>query len=137
MATTLNDWFMIASGANNTDDLLPLHQISPPLFSDYSPKGGVLTDWHNAEAYQVDGLGRQVNIGFPYVDVTLFNLSIDEYVLLQQFFGDVTIHTFNKKTGLWTNYSGTLDFKDEGTRDWDLDQWDKVTLSIRFLQAVV
>lgn len=136
MASTLTDNVKLASGYNEVGDLLALHELAPPMFSDYKPKGGVLSDWHDAEAYQVDGLGLQVPIGLPYVEWSLFNLLPEEYAYLKQFIGPVTAWIYNKGTAAYGAYNGILDLKDESSREWGEDDWAKVTVLIRYLVAI-
>ena len=136
MALAIEDWVKLAPGHDNEAGLLKLAELNPPMFTIYSGPGSVLTDWHNAEEYKYDGLNTLRGIGLPYSVLQLTGISPDEFVYLTGLIGPVTAWLYNKYTATWGAYNGTLDVGTDDSRTWDKDQWDKVTVNIRFLREI-
>jgi len=137
MTSSLSSREELATGFNNAAGLEALYLISPPLFSDYSPKGGILTEWFDGEEEERDGSGALQTIGLPYVIWRLFNLSVDEFTLLVTYTGNVTLRTYNKTTNAYTNYNAVMELP-IGERKWDdgHDQWEQVGVVFWGLEAL-
>lgn len=137
MASSLTDHEQIADGHDNVAGLEALHEISAPLFEDYTPKGGVLTEWYDSEEQERDGLAILQNIGPAYVIWRLYNLSPAEFVLLATYVGEVTLRTYNKTTAAYTNYNAVMELPIK-ERKWDdaHDQWAEVGVYFFGLEAL-
>lgn len=135
MPLSITDSIKIAQGYDNVDDMVKFDELNPPMFAIYNHDGSILTDWHEAEAYQVNGLGRQENIGLPYDAIIFAPLTPDEFAYLKDLAGPVTMWLYNKYTATWGSYNGTLEMGQDSDRSWNHDQWDKVTVYVRFLKA--
>ncbi len=118
--------YKIANTHNNAAGLQALDALIPPLFAAYT--GGIVTDWHAAEAQIMTGDRRLCPVGLPYVVWHLHRLSAAELLYIRATFGaQVTIRTLNKTAGAFGNFNATLEI-DSGA--WRANGWDSVKLTL-------
>lgn len=116
--------FEIADGHDNIAGLLPLDELSPPLFDVYDEP--VFTEWLESEGQRSDSTGYPKHIGRPVVTVVFNAIPQPDILYLKANFGRyVTIFTLNKTTAEWRYFNAELIFPrltvDNYSPGWYLD----------------
>lgn len=108
---------LFAAGWNNVAGLTALHQISPPLFDFY--RDDVVSEWHGAEEFVLNGERERVPVGLPWVAYTFPALLLTERQLMRTTFfvgtarqANVTIQTYNEDLNAFLRYNGVMRWPD-------------------------
>jgi hypothetical protein len=126
--------YRIADGHENAGELTALAALDPPLFAAYAD--GVLSEWHDCEAWVWSGDRRVVPVGRAWAAWRFFRLTADEMGYLRVHFGaQVTIRTLDKGAGVFANFNATLVLPDLAD-GWDAGGWDGVRVEFRDLEAI-
>ena len=129
-------------GFQSSYDTTPvsLHQLSPPLLSEYAQAEPVVTEWHDFASREADGNQNFVEIGLPSCKVSLFRVSRAEFALLMTYQGEVSVKVLNQTTNAYTIYNGILlrPEANSNTAKWAADVlqgWTDVVLTFYNLTA--
>gem|GEM_PF-6699839 len=133
--------YKIANGHDNVAGLTELALLDVPLFAAYAD--GVVTEWHDTEAWLWSGDRQLVPVGRAWAGWRLFRLTRDEMAYLRANFGSagmaktspVTIRTLDKSANAFANFNATLVLPDPA-RGWEADGWNDVWLEFRDLVGI-
>jgi len=105
------EFFHIASGWNNENGLVMLHQSNDCYFQSY--KQYIELSWRDSEETVVTGLGRSKKIGPPMVVAKFPYWSLAEWKYFKSTFCSgidnlVTVRLFNAGSSTWNNYNAIL-----------------------------
>jgi len=130
----------IANGHDNEASLEELQDIfsgtDPLLFAEYTAYDAVETEWHDAEAVEIDGDGNPKLIGLPWCVWKFGRLTAAEVVMLKTLGPNVTINTYNKSAGGYTDFNAVMDYIEVGELDWDMGGYDDVNITFRRLEEI-
>jgi hypothetical protein len=111
----------IVKGHNNIP--VELEDIQPPLFALYAGTETLETEYHDYVERILDGNRQWVEIGMPFVRWLFFRLTREEFTLLQNYEGEVSIRTLDQRDNTYRYYNGIAKPPEPNgnTADWAAD----------------